>query len=85
MPLILSILLGLIFALVIGVMALGIVAFARDHCDETLDPNQPTSPQMPPSRPSPGSSKFAAPARNSGRLRPRDSRGRFIKKTPSRP
>lgn len=104
MPLILSIALGLIFALVIGVMALGIVAFARDHCDETLpsanvgadftgsprqgealergvfisarQPNQPKSVS---------SVKESSKSVKSVVKRPRDSRGRFIKKTPSRP
>lgn len=46
MTLILSILLGLIFVFVIGVIALGIVAYSRDYCDETL-PNSPTEQTKP--------------------------------------
>lgn len=46
MTLILSILLGLIFVLLIGVMACGIVVFTRDYCDETL-PDSPTEQTKP--------------------------------------
>lgn len=51
MTLILSILLGLIFVFVIGIIALGIVAYSRDYCDETL-PDSPTLPPEPPEQPS---------------------------------
>lgn len=31
-----AILIGLVFVIVIAIMALGIVYYARDYCDETL-------------------------------------------------
>lgn len=43
MSLLLSILLGLIFALVVGFVALGLVRYSRDYCDETL-PDKPVPP-----------------------------------------
>lgn len=63
MTLILSIALGLIFALVIGVMDLGIVAYSRDHCDETL-PDSPTEQTKPKtSRPRDSRGRFTKSAK----------------------
>lgn len=36
MTLFLSVLLGIVFVVVVAGIALGIVTYARDHCDETL-------------------------------------------------
>lgn len=36
MTLLLPVLLGIVFVVVIAGIALGIVTYARDHCDETL-------------------------------------------------